>query len=242
MLGVSVPTIRRWQRSGKLHESHRTLGNHRRFSIESLRIFLGVSTDRKVIGYARVSSHDQKNDLITQAEFLMQHGCDDVITDLGSGMNCRKRGLIKLLKLIVSGQVERLVLTHHDRLLRFGHELVFNLCQWFNVDVLSKASNGAYSFVYSDTWLTQRGRRPIFLSLPLRSERFEGDEVFNFFDNLLPDNPAVRDRIVARHQASTTQPFDLLVKVGRDAVDAITLLPEDELIPELTYLHSLWLC
>lgn len=33
------------------------------------------------------------------------------------------------------GQVERLVLTHHDRLLRFGHELVFNLCQWFSVDV-----------------------------------------------------------------------------------------------------------
>lgn len=135
MLGVSVPTIRRWQRSGKLHESHRTIGNHRRFSIESLRILLGVNTDRKVVGYARVSSHDQKNDLITQSEFLMQHGCDDVITDLGSGMNCRKRGLIKLLKLIVSGQVERLVLTHHDRLLRFGHELVFNLCQWFNVDV-----------------------------------------------------------------------------------------------------------
>lgn len=65
----------------------------------------------------------------------MGYGCDEVITELGSGMNCRKRGLIKLLKLIVSGKIEKLILTHHDRLLRFGHELVFNLCQWFGVDV-----------------------------------------------------------------------------------------------------------
>ena len=135
MLGVSVPTIRRWQKSGKIQESHRTLGNHRRFSIDSIRALLGINFERKIVGYARVSSHDQKVDLVTQAEFLMGYGCDEVITDLGSGMNCRKRGLIKLLKLIVSGKIEKLILTHHDRLLRFGHELVFNLCQWFGVDV-----------------------------------------------------------------------------------------------------------
>ncbi|HAS8538285.1 TPA: IS607 family transposase [Vibrio vulnificus] len=135
LLGVSVPTVRRWQRSGKLKESHRTIGNHRRFSIESIRELLGISNERKSIGYARVSSHDQKSDLKTQADFLLNYGCDDVITDLGSGMNCRKRGLMKLLKLIINGQIGKLILTHHDRLLRFGHELVFKLCQWFNVDV-----------------------------------------------------------------------------------------------------------
>ena len=135
MLGVSVPTIRRWQRSGKIKESHRTAGNHRRFCISEIRNLLGINFERKVIGYARVSSFDQKSDLITQAEYLKSLGCDEVITDLGSGMNCKKRGLNKLLKLIISGQVEKLVLTHVDRLLRFGHELVFKLCQWFNVDV-----------------------------------------------------------------------------------------------------------
>ena len=53
------------------------------------------------------------------------------------GMNCKKRGLIKLLGLIVTQQICKLVITHHDRLLRFGHvhELVFTLCQWFSVDV-----------------------------------------------------------------------------------------------------------
>jgi len=136
MLGVSVPTIRRWQSSGKIKESHRTAGNHRRFCISVIRELLGVSNDRFTVGYARVSSHDQKSDLVTQAEYLKSIGCDEVITDLGSGMNCKKRGLHKLLKLIISGQIEKLVLTHADRLLRFGHELVFKLCQWFNVDVV----------------------------------------------------------------------------------------------------------
>ncbi|MBU2895691.1 recombinase family protein [Vibrio hepatarius] len=119
MLAVSVPTIRRWQKSRKIQESHRTLGNHRRFSINSIRVLLGINFERKIVGYARVSSHDQKADLYTQAELLMGYGCDEVITDLDSGMNCRKRGLIKLLKLIVSGKIEKLILTHHDRLLFF---------------------------------------------------------------------------------------------------------------------------
>lgn len=53
----------------------------------------------------------------------------EIISDLGSGMNYRKKGLWQLLNLIVSGQVERLVITHKDSLLRFGEELVFALCE-----------------------------------------------------------------------------------------------------------------
>ncbi len=58
-----------------------------------------------------------------------------------------------------------------------------------------------------------------------------GDEVYNFFDNLLPDSPEVRQRIVARHHATSTQPFDLLAKIGQDSVGALQLLP-DETEPE----------
>lgn len=43
MLGVSAPTIRRWQKSGEIQESHRTVGNHRRFSIDSIRALLGIN-------------------------------------------------------------------------------------------------------------------------------------------------------------------------------------------------------
>ena len=88
-----------------------------------------------MIGYARVSSHDQKKDLATQALRLRDIGCDEVISDLGSGLNCKKPGLRKLLKKIISGDAAELILLHKDRLLRFGHELVFQLCCWFGVKV-----------------------------------------------------------------------------------------------------------
>lgn len=60
----------------------------------------------------------------------------EVIRDLGSGLNYNKKGLLKLLTLIVSGEVRRLVITHKDRLMRFGAELVFSLCEMFNTEVI----------------------------------------------------------------------------------------------------------
>ena len=58
------------------------------------------------------------------------------ITDLGSGLNYKKKGLTQLLKMIWSRQISVLVLNHKDRLLRFGAELVFKLCAFCNVDVV----------------------------------------------------------------------------------------------------------
>jgi putative resolvase len=136
LFGVAVVTIRRWCKSGKLISTRRTFGGHRRFSLAYLRELLGEKVPDKVMGYARVSSHDQKKDLVTQANVLRDAGCHEVITDLGSGMNCKKPGLTKLLKAIISGELTGLMITHHDRLLRFGHELIFKLCQWFSVKVI----------------------------------------------------------------------------------------------------------
>ncbi len=59
-----------------------------------------------------------------------------MIADLGSGMNYRKKGLKRLLDGIVEDEVGRLVLTHKDRLLRFGAELIFALCQTRQVEVV----------------------------------------------------------------------------------------------------------
>lgn len=56
LLGVSVPTVRRWQKAGKIEEKHRTLGNHRRFSIQEIGRAMGDEPARKVVGYARVST------------------------------------------------------------------------------------------------------------------------------------------------------------------------------------------
>ena len=66
---------------------------------------------------------------------MKDSGCEEVISDLGSGLNCRKPGLRKLLEAIWSGEIASLTLTHADRLLRFGKELVFHWCRQFNVTV-----------------------------------------------------------------------------------------------------------
>ncbi len=138
LLGVSTRTLLRWEESGKI-KPERTPGGHRRYDKEKL---LGVTkTERQTYGYARVSSHDQKEDLKRQVKVLesycASHGWDfEVIQDLGSGMNYCKKGLAKLLQLICEGKVERLVLTHKDRLLRFGAELVFRLCEIFSTEVI----------------------------------------------------------------------------------------------------------
>lgn len=95
----------------------------------------------------------------------------------------------------------------------------------YKVGIFSCAKTGAHAFQYADSWLNQIGSRPISLSMPLRRQPYRGDEAYNFFDNLLPDNPEIRGRILARYHADSTQPFDLLARVGADSVGALQLLP-----------------
>ncbi|MDJ0798634.1 MAG: IS607 family transposase [Calothrix sp. MO_167.B12] len=154
-LGVSVKTIRRWADGGKIRFD-RTPSGHRRFYVSDL---LRMSAkpakhERKTINYARVSSHDQKDDLERQAEVLEQFcvakGWEyETIKDLGSGLNYKKKGLKKLIKLILTNQVERLVITHKDRLLRFGAELIFAMCDEFQTEVvIINNSKSEKSFEY----------------------------------------------------------------------------------------------
>ncbi len=107
------------------------------------------------------------------------------------------------------------------------------LVTWMNnqrVGELTKLANGAHTFKYAPEWLASRYARPLSLSLPLQRGNITSDAVFNFFDNLLPDSPIVRDRIVKRYHAKSRQPFDLLSEIGRDSVGAVTLIPEDETV------------
>ena len=95
------------------------------------------------------------------------------------------------------------------------------------VGTLEKHKNGAHTFQYDKNWLTNAVTRPLSLSLKLQLPAITSDAVINYFDNLLPDSPQVRDRIVARYKASSKQPFDLLKEIGKDSVGAIALLPPD---------------
>ena len=142
-LGVSVSTLRRWDETGVL-VAQRTPKGHRRYDLSKINPNLTrnkVEQQRKTIAYARVSSHEQKPDLQRQIEMLelycsAQGWSFEVISDLGSGMNYHKKGLKRLLDDILDNKIDRLVLTHKDRLLRFGAELVFALCEARQVEVV----------------------------------------------------------------------------------------------------------
>ena len=140
ILGVSIQTLRRWEIDGSLIPDRKSVGNTRYYNIDKLHGSKSPQND-VTIAYARVSSHDQKDDLARQAKllstFCISHGWNyEVIQDLGSGMNYYKKGLKHLLDLILDRKIRRLVLTHKDRLLRFGAELIFALCQARQVEVV----------------------------------------------------------------------------------------------------------
>jgi putative resolvase len=140
ILGVSIQTLRRWEETGYLVPNRKSDGKTRYYSLDQL-------TGKKVfdsdltVAYARVSSHDQKEDLQRQAEVLASYCTKQgwnfqVIQDLGSGMNYHKKGLKTLINMIIEKKIGRLVVTHKDRLLRFGAELIFALCEAKQIEVI----------------------------------------------------------------------------------------------------------
>lgn len=139
-LGISIQTLRRWESEGKFKPAHKSTGGTRYYDLNQL-FNIKTQESNLTIGYARVSSRDQKPDLKRQAErlssYCASHGWTyEIIQDLGSGMNYRKKGLKRLLDLILERKISRLVLTHKDRLLRFGAELIFTLCASRQIEIV----------------------------------------------------------------------------------------------------------
>ena len=131
ILGVSAQTLRNWDKNGKLHPHHTTASGYRYYSQEQLNEVLHIKpkNERITIGYCRVSSKKQKDDLERQVEnvrtYLLAQGQPfEIIRDIGSGINYKKKGLQELIKRISENKVEKVVILYKDRLLRFGFELV----------------------------------------------------------------------------------------------------------------------
>ena len=139
LLGTTPRTMRQWEETGELLPARKTRGGTRYYAVSDL---LTVGNEAApTVCYARVSSHDQKADLERQHAVLEGYCAakgwrSEVIRDLGSGMNYRKKGLQRLLEIILRRQTKRLVLTHKDRLLRFGAELVFALCEMQSIEIV----------------------------------------------------------------------------------------------------------
>lgn len=94
------------------------------------------------------------------------------------------------------------------------------------VGVLEKTRGGGMTFTYSQAWLENGTRRPISLSMPLSTGTYSGHEVYNYFDNLLPDNPVVRERVMAKFGVPVDHPFEILAAIGHDCVGALQLLTD----------------
>lgn len=93
---------------------------------------LGISGNEATVvtvGYARVSTHGQKDDLSRQIEFLRSTYPDaEIVSEVGSGLNFRRRKFLAILERVLSGDLKRLVIAYPDRLVRFGFELVEWIC------------------------------------------------------------------------------------------------------------------
>ena len=133
IVGVAISTMRRWEREGRLIPE-RTKGNHRRYEKEALLNFKYHKENIKLtVGYCRVSSSDQKEDLTRQirtvSDFCAAKGYQfKIIQDLGSGLNYNKKGLKEIIELICHKEIDRIVINYKDRLIRFGYEIIEQLC------------------------------------------------------------------------------------------------------------------
>ena len=143
ILEVTAQTLRNWDKEGKLKPSYLKSNGYRYYSEESI---LSYTQERKtkknlnVVGYARVSSEKQTDDLERQVNNLKEYLSNkydnfDIITDIGSGINYNKPGLLKLIEKINRKEVDLIVVLYKDRLLRFGFELVEHFANLNNVKI-----------------------------------------------------------------------------------------------------------
>ena len=134
--GLAQSTLRLMHRKGELVPAKVSPGGTRYYSDEQIKEYMGIETVSKriVIGYARVSSRKQEDDLNKQIEnlktYMFAKGYSfEIITDIGSSMNYSKNGLTKLLERIHNGEVSKVVVLCKDRLVRFGFELLETVCK-----------------------------------------------------------------------------------------------------------------
>lgn len=143
LLGVTAQTLRNWDKEGKLKPAYTKSNGYRYYSEESIMSYTQERKTKKelnVIGYARVSSKKQIDDLERQVNNLngyisSKYALFDIITDIGSGINYNKPGLKKLIEKINKKEVDLIVVLYKDRLLRFGFELVEYFAQLNNVKI-----------------------------------------------------------------------------------------------------------
>jgi predicted site-specific integrase-resolvase len=151
LLGVHPRTLYLWDKKGSI-ETIRTPGGKRLYNVKKF-LDKNIPKDEKEtlknntnnndklnICYVRVSTHGQKDDLERQKELMKSKYKDyEMIEDIGSGLNLNKRGIRKIIELAIEGKINKLIISHKDRLVRFGYELI--------EDLIKKYSNGTIEII-----------------------------------------------------------------------------------------------
>lgn len=141
-LNVTVRTLQRWDNEGKL-PAKRSPTNRRYYTDDQLMQYLGEPTDnRKTVAYARVSTYGQKDDLKDQVSFIRQYAnakgiiLDEVITDIGSGLNYNRKKWNQLLYSVEQNKIKTIFITYKDRFIRFGFDWFNRFCNEHNTKII----------------------------------------------------------------------------------------------------------
>jgi len=140
ILGLSKSTLRTYEKEGKI-ETIRSDTGWRKFNVKKYLLDNNIEIKEEVkknIIYCRVSSYDRKEDLTRQVEFLQnKYPLHEVITDIGSGINFKRKGLKKIIKMAIANELNEVVITYKDRLCRIGYELIeFLLKDYSNAKII----------------------------------------------------------------------------------------------------------
>lgn len=144
-VGVSISTLQRWDRTNVL-KSRRTPTNQRYYTDEDLNKVLNLESEteskRKNVGYCRVSTQGQKQNLEKQKEFVsvysLSHGVilDEIYTDIGSGLNYQRKNWSILLKQVEANEIDKIYVTYKDRFVRFGYEWFEEFCASHGTEII----------------------------------------------------------------------------------------------------------
>ena len=128
MIGISVKTLQRWDRDGKL-KTFRTPTDRRYYTHKQYVDYMGNDTKTgKIVIYTRVSTANQRDDLTNQINFLKQYAnakgmiVDEILEDIGSGLNYNRKKWNKLIDDCVNGDIKTIIIAHKDRFIRFGYD------------------------------------------------------------------------------------------------------------------------
>lgn len=142
LIDVNPQTLRNWDKEGKLKPAYVNPDTgYRYYSEEQLQEQLGkIAEEKIVVGYCRVSSKKQQADLERQVlnmkTYLLAQGKPfKIVTDIGSGIHYNKKGLNEVIDLVMDKKVSKIVVLYKDMLVRFGYELIKNICDKNNVSI-----------------------------------------------------------------------------------------------------------